>query len=293
MKNYSALLAEPGLAQRDLGLALRNNVFYVLFVVPLQTFLALVLAVLVNKRILAGRGFFRTAFYFPSVTSSVAITTLWLFLFAQGGVINKLLSFLSVTGPNWFNDPRGILHVIYGWFGLDTAPAALSETKVLGVSAWEWIAGPSFAMTALICMAVFTTSGTFMLLFIAALQALDPEIDEAAMMDGANAWQRFTRITVPQLRPTLFTVLTLGMIGTWQVFDQVYVATQGAPSKTTLTPAFLSYQAAFMNQQWGSGAAISFMLFFLIIVLTALQRWLRRERTPRRRRPAAAKGGVR
>lgn len=289
LQNYQQILAEPGLPQRDFGISLRNNLYYVLLVVPLQTILSLLLATAVNRRAMRGVGFFRTAFYFPSVTSAVAITVLWLFLFSATGPINKLISFIGLTGPNWFQDPRGVVHVIAGWFGVESAPGALTSPGPLGVTGWEWLAGPSVAMFALILMAVFTTSGTFMLLFLAALQALDPEVDEAAMMDGANRFQRFTRITVPQLRPTVFTVVTLGLIGTWQVFDQIYTGTQGGPSKTTLTPAYLSYAAAFEGQRWGQGAAISFILFFIIVALTLLQRWALKERggVPRRRRAAA------
>lgn len=95
-QNYQQIFTEPGLAQRDFGMALRNNAFYVLLVVPLQTIIALLLAVAVNKRALKGKGFFRTAFYFPSVTSSVAITVLWLFLFSANGVINKIMSFVGL-----------------------------------------------------------------------------------------------------------------------------------------------------------------------------------------------------
>ncbi len=127
-------------------------------------------------------------------------------------------------------------------------------------------------MSAFVLMAVFTTSGTFMRLFLAALQNLGGDVDEAAMMDGASPWQRFWQITLPQLRPTLFTVLTLGLIGTWQVFDQIYTGTQGGPAKTTLTPSYLSYTSAFSGQDWGRGAAIAFVLFAIIVVLTILQR---------------------
>jgi len=135
-------------------------------------------------------------------------------------------------------------------------------------------------------MAVFTTSGTFMLLFIAALQNIGGDIQEAAMMDGANGWQRFWKITLPQLRPTLFTVLTLGLIGCWQVFDQIYTGTQGGPGKTTLTPAYLSYQSAFKSNEWGQGAAIAFILFVIIVAFTILQRWVLRERPVSKRRAA-------
>ena len=278
LDNYGTILGEGGLAERNFGISMRNVGWYVLLVVPLQTALALFLAVLVNRTILRGRGVFRTAFYFPSVTSSVAITVLWLFLFSTTGVVNEVLSWIGISGPNWFNDPRGILHVALSAFGVDAGPSALTGSDALGVSWWDWLSGPSVGMSAFILMAVFTTSGTFMLLFVAALQNIGPELGEAGMMDGANAWQRFWRITLPQLRPTLFTVLTLGLIGCWQVFDQIYTGTQGAPGKTTLTPAYLSYQAAFADQQWGQGAAISFILFLIIVFFTLLQRWFLREK---------------
>lgn len=295
-ENYSAILGGGGLAERDFGTALRNNFYYVLLTVPLQTALSLLLAVLVNRRILKGRGFFRTAFYFPSVTSSVAITVLWLFLFSASGVVNKLLALIGVAGPNWFQDPNGVLHLIAGSLGITTPPAALASNTLLGVSWWEWLSGPSVAMSAFILMAVFTTSGTFMLLFIAALQNLRGELEEAAMLDGASGWQRFWYVTLPMLRPTLFTVITLGLIGTWQVFDQIYTGTQGGPAKTTLTPAYLSFSTAFNNQQWGQGAAIGFLLFAIIIFFAIIQRLILRERTtvPRRKRfnPPPPKGGT-
>ena len=133
-------------------------------------------------------------------------------------------------------------------------------------------------MCAIIALVVWTTSGTFMLMFLAALQTVPVELDEASEIDGATRWQRLRYVTLPLLKPTMFLVLTLGLIGTWQVFDQVYVMSQGNPAKTTLTPAFLSYRTAFRDFEYGSGAAISFVLFLIIIVLTLLQRWVMRER---------------
>ncbi|WP_249369135.1 MULTISPECIES: sugar ABC transporter permease [unclassified Actinomyces] len=279
-ENYASLV-EGGLATRDFGLSLRNNLWYVLLVVPTQTMLSLLLAVLVNQKVM-GRGVFRTAFYFPSVTSSVAITVLWLFLFSASGAVNKILSFVGVNGPNWFNDPRGVVAALLGLLGVDGSGTLTA--RFLGVTLWEWVSGPSFAMTAFIVMAVFTTSGTFMLIFLSALQSLSPSVDEAAMIDGAGTWTRFWRITVPQLKPTFFTVITLGLIGCWQVFDQIYTGTQGDPGKTTLTPAYLSYDAAFLDQDWGRGSAIAFVLFAIIIVFTLVQRWVLRDRDEARAR---------
>lgn len=283
LQNYSSLVSGGGLNEQLFGTSLRNNAWYVIFVVPIQTAVALFLAVLVERPGLRARGFFRSAFYFPSVTSSVAITVLWLFLFSTTGAVNKALSWLGINGPNWFNEPSGIIQDALAGLGIHNGPGVLVNHGFLGVSWWDWIGGPSVAMTAFIIMAIFTTSGTFMLIFIAALQQLSGEVQEAAMVDGANGWQRFWRITLPQLRPTLFTVLTLGLIGCWQIFDQIYTATQGGPANTTLSPAYLSYQAAFTNQDWGQGAAIAFILFVIIILFTLLQRWLLRERkTPKR-----------
>ena len=287
LDNYADLTTGGGLQTRDFGTALRNNAWYVVLVVPLQTALSLFLAVLVSRRILRARGFFRTAFYFPSVTSSVAITVLWLFLFSFAGPVNAILAWFGVEGPNWFNEPRGLVHLALGAVGVTDAPAWLAEGDFLGLSAWDWLAGPSVAMTALILMAVFTTSGTFMLLFIAALQNIGYELTEAGLMDGANGWQRFWHITLPQLRPIVFTVITLGLIGCWQGFDQIYTGTRGQPAKTTITPAYLSYTAAFQNQDWGIGAAIAFILFLIIIVFTIFQRWVLRDRPVSRRRVRA------
>lgn len=284
LENYAAVTVDGGLPTRDFGISLRNNAWYVLLVVPLQTALALFLAILVNRAILRGRGFFRTAFYFPSVTSTVAITVLWLFLFSASGVVNEILSWIGINGPNWFSDPNGIIHNALASIGITEGPALLTENDFLGLSWWQWLAGPSVAMTALIFMAVFTTSGTFMLLFIAALQNIAGEIQEAAMVDGANGWQRFWQVTLPQLRPTLFTVITLGLIGCWQVYEQIYTGTQGTPGKTTITPAYLSYTSAFLDQDWGIGAAISFILFAIIVVFTVFQRWVLRERPVSKRR---------
>lgn len=288
LDNYAAITTGGGLPERNFGIAMRNNLWYALLVVPSQTALALLLAMLVDRAALRGRGFFRTALYFPSVTSSVAITVLWLFVFSKAGVVNEVLSWTGLDGPNWFNDPSGLFHVALSAVGVESGPSALTGAEFLGVSVWDWVSGPSVAMSAFMLMAVFTTSGTFMLLFLAALQNIGPELREAGMIDGANARQRFWRITLPQLRPTLFTVLTLGLIGCWQVFDQIYTGTQGAPGKTTLTPAYLSYEAAFKNQQWGQGAAISFILFVIIVAFTVLQRRLLRERTRVRRIGGAA-----
>ncbi|WP_072314699.1 carbohydrate ABC transporter permease [Agrococcus sp. Marseille-P2731] len=278
LENYAAITTDDSLTRELFGRSIRNNVFYVLLVVPLQTALALFLAVQVNRRMLRAKSFFRTAFYFPSVTSSIAITGVFLFLFGATGVVNRVLAWLSINGPNWFADPRGVLQMLLGLAGVDGPPAGWEAPGFLGVSAWEWVAGPSVAQCVLIIMAIFTTSGTFMLLFLAGLQNIGAEVGEAAVMDGAGPIRTFFSVTVPMLKPTLFTVLTLGLIGTWQVFDQVYL-TRGTPAAPTLTsPAYLAFNQAFENNEPGIAAAIAFVLFLIIIAMTLIQRWVLGER---------------
>jgi multiple sugar transport system permease protein len=276
--NYTSLVTEDGLPRQDFMTSIRNNAYYVLLVVPIQTVLALGLALVVNQRMLKGKGFFRTAFYFPSVTSSVAISVVFLFIFANSGAVNALLAAVGIDGPVWFNDSRGLIHVLLDTVGVDSPPGALADHTALGLSWWDWLSGPSVAMCAIIALVVWTTSGTFMLMFLAALQNVPRQVEEASLIDGANRWQRLRHVTLPMLRPTLFLVLTLGLIGSWQVFDQIYVMSQGNPAKTTLTPAFLSYRTAFKDFEYGRGAAISFVLFVIIVAMTLLQRWILRER---------------
>jgi multiple sugar transport system permease protein len=177
--------------------------------------------------------------------------------------------------------PRGLFQVIASGLGLvdvSSPPASLTGNGVMGLSWWEWLSGPSVALLAVVFLVVWTTAGTFMLMFLAALQDIPLEVEEAARLDGVGPWQKFRFVTLPQLKPVLFLVLTLGLIGTWQVFDQVYLLGGGNPAKTTLTPAFLSYKTGFRDFDYGNGAAIAFMLFLIIIAMTLLQRYVLRDK---------------
>ncbi|WP_404383152.1 sugar ABC transporter permease [Knoellia locipacati] len=287
--NYTSLFAEDGLRRQNFMQSIGNNFWFVFFVVPLQTALSFFLAVIVNNKFLKGKGFFRTAFYFPSVTSSIAIAVVFIFLFANSGAVNAVLSKLGVDGPAWFSDARGLFHIVASVFGMDEAPG-FAQSEAFGRSIWDWFSGPSVAMCVVIILVVWTTTGTFMLMFLAALQDVPVEVDEAAMLDGTTGWQKMRHVTVPMLKPAFFLVTTLGLIGTWQVFDQIYVMGKGAPANTTLTPAFLSYKQSFTSLDYGTGAAISFVVFALIVALTSAQRWLLRDRdvTPRRKARAAS-----
>lgn len=167
LNNYSALFTQDGLTRDSFMQALGNNFWYVLFVVPLQTATAFFLALIVSNRFLKGKGFFRTAFYFPSVTSSIAISVVFLFLFQNSGVVNSILAVFGINGPAWFSDSRGLFHIALAKVGVDNP--AWAQAEVLGRSLWAWSSGPSVAMCVVIGLAIWTTTGTFMLLFIAAL----------------------------------------------------------------------------------------------------------------------------
>jgi multiple sugar transport system permease protein len=268
LDNYRELLTEDGIRRQDFAVSLRNTFYYVLIVVPTQTILAMFLAFLVNQKFLRGRGGFRTLLYFPSVTSSIAITLIWLVLFRTSGLVNRIL---PIDDIDWFNEPNGLIHNVFGVFGVEREPSWLSA-EVFELSLWEWLSGPSVAMFAIMLMTIWTTSGTMMLIFLGGLQNISPEIEEAAAIDGATWWSRFRHVVVPMLRPQIYLVVTLGVIGTWQVFDQVYAANLGGPQKTTLTPALLVYLQAFQNSKAGLAAATAVLLFFVIILFTWLQR---------------------
>jgi multiple sugar transport system permease protein len=267
--NYQDLLFEEGVRRRDFAISLRNTLYYVMGVVPAQTILAFVIAVILNQKFLKGKGFFRTAYYFPSITSSIAVTLIFVFLFQTNGAINQVLPFQDI---DWLDNARGLIHNFLGVLGIEEGPAFLTENEFMDLELWDWLAGPSVALTAIMMLVTWTTTGTLMLIFLAGLQNISPSVEEAAIVDGAGPVQRFFRITIPLMRPTIFFVVTLGVIGTWQVFDQVYVGTAGDPRKTTTTPAFLIYQEAFRNSNAGLAGAIAVILFAIIMFFTWVNR---------------------
>ena len=291
--NYSDLLrgehTEEGrvvsaaIRQRDFFIALKNTVYYVIGVVPVQTIIALVLAVIVNQRWLKAKGFFRTAFYFPSITSSVVISLIFMFMFSRGGLVNQaiggVLAGYSDNYINWLDDPRGLVHLILEPLGVTRASAgSWAGNRTLGLTGWEWISGPSITLLTIMILNVWTTIGTMMIIFLAALQNIPGHVYEAAAIDGANAWNVFRKITVPLLRPTIFFVVTLGLIGTFQVFDQVYVISSGGPAKTTLTVAYMVFQNGFDRSAMGLASATALVLFVIIFTFSILRRVVVRER---------------
>lgn len=254
--------------KRDFLQSLYNVLWYSLLVVPIQTSLAILLAVLLNAPMHA-RQWFRTIFYAPSVTSSVVITLIFVWFYLKDGYVNYFIqTFLgwfgvSFQGVNWLGDPRGLIQLIVEAFG-----GKIPSTQ------W-YLRGPSIAWMAVMVQNIFTTIPTFMIMFLAALQDINPTLYEAARIDGANNWQVFRKITLPLLKPITLLVVVLGTIGTLQVFDQVYLATKGGPLKTSLTPVFLIFQEALgVNApiNMGYATALAFILAVIIFIFTFIQR---------------------
>ncbi len=275
LDNYADLLVNDGVRQRDFYKSLQNTVYYVLGVVPTQTVLALILAVIVNQRWLKAKGFFRTAFYFPSITSSVVISIIFMWMFTRGGLVNSAIQgfFKDYEFINWLDDPSGIIHIFLESFGVTRRTAGdWSSARIAGLTVWDWISGPSITMLTIMMLNTWTTIGTMMVIFLAALQDIPSQVYEAASIDGASVLQIFRKITVPLLRPTIFFVVTLGLIGTFQVFDQIFVISGGGPAKTTLTVAYMVYQNGFDRSAMGLAAATAIVLFVLIFVFTLIQR---------------------
>ena len=275
LRNYERLLIEEGTRQESFFISLKNTIYYVLGVVPTQTLVALVLAVIVNQRWLKAKGFFRTAFYFPSITSSVVISLIFMWLFNNNGLINQFLNalFPNYQDVTWLNDPNGVIHNFLGLFGITRNTVGdWASTEVASIRLWGWISGPSVTMLMIMILNTWTTIGTMMVIFLAALQNIPGQVYEAAVVDGANSWQIFRHITVPLLRPTTFFVVTIGLIGAFQVFDQIFVISNGGPADTTLTIAYLVYASGFTDGRMGQAAATAIILFIVIFTFTIIQR---------------------
>lgn len=214
--------------------SLRNTLYYVVGVVPAGIVLSLLLALAMNQK-LRGIVFFRSIYFIPTITSSVAVSLMWLWIYnPEFGVLNFLLDKVGVNGP-------------------------------------AWLSSPQWAMPAVIVMAIWRGLGYNMLIFLAGLQGIPDVYYEAAEIDGADGWSKFWHITVPLLSPTTFMLLILGVIGAFQVFEYTYVMTGGGPVYSTLTIVLHIYNTAFRSFQMGYASAIAYVLFFILLALTIIQ----------------------
>jgi multiple sugar transport system permease protein len=213
---------------------LRNTLYYTLLFVPASVIIPLLVAVVMNQQ-LRGVTFYRSIYFLPVVTSTVAVALVWQWLYnPEFGPINYLLDQLGIKGP-------------------------------------AWIASPEWAMPALVVMSVWQVTGYNMVIYLAGLQGIPEEYYEAAAIDGATRWRQFFHLTIPLISPTTFFVLVISIINALQVFEQTYILTQGGPAYATLTIAFYIYQQAFQWFHMGFGAALAYVLFLLILLVTLVQ----------------------
>lgn len=214
-------------------LALKNTLFFVAGTIPVTTTIAVILAVFLNQR-LRLRTFFRAAYFLPSVTSVIVISTIFVYVYAPYGPLNSLLALLGVPRTNWLLSTR-------------------------------------WALPSIMAMDIWASFGYYTLLFLAGLQSIPDELYEAAAVDGATSVRQFFRITLPLLRPTLVFVLVINTIRSFQIFSEIFVMTQGRPLGRTATVVYHLYTMAFQRFDMGYASAMAYTLFFIILALSVIQ----------------------
>jgi multiple sugar transport system permease protein len=227
--NFAALAAD-----RRFLTALRNTVFFTATSVPIGLVLGLGLAVALNQR-LRGISWIRTAYFLPVVTSTVAISLVWSWIYSPDrGPLNAVLGFVGLPGQKWITDPF-------------------------------------WAMPSIVAMSVWQGLGTTVIIFLAGLQGIPEEYHDAAAVDGAGRWASFRHVTLPLLTPSIFFTGILALIDSFQVFDQVYVlARPGRPTDATVTLVYTIYENGFQNFKMGYAAASAWVLFLIVAVLTVV-----------------------
>ena len=214
--------------------ALGNTCYFVALGVPLSMATSLGAALLLNSPLARCKAFFRTALFAPVVTTVVAVAVIWRYL---------------------FNTKYGLVNYALGDLGLHPV---------------DWLGDPHWAMPTIILFAVWKNFGYNMIIFLAGLQAIAPELYEAARIDGASAWRQFRHITLPMLKPTLLMVGILTVAGYFQLFAEPYVMTEGGPLQSTESVLYLMYDEGFKWWNLGSASAVAFLLFALMFAFTAV-----------------------
>lgn len=234
LDNYKRLFKDPIFWQ-----SLAHTLYFIVGYVPIVIVLGLCVALLLNQK-LKGRSFIRAAFFTPVISSWVAVSLLWMWIFSpKYGILNYILSLFSISGPNWLYDT-------------------------------------SWAMPAIIITSIWKDTGYIMIMYIAGLQNIPDEYYEAAALDGASGWQKFIHITLPILSPTTFFVIMISLINSFQVFDQVWIMTQGGPANSTTTLVQQIVMNATRYGQYGYASTYSWVLFAIIFGFTVLQNRLQK-----------------
>ncbi len=211
-----------------------NTIYYTIGTVPAGIIISLFLAIALNQKI-KGVKIFRATYFLPVISSTVAVAVVWQWLYnPEFGLLNYLLALIGIEGP-------------------------------------KWLTSTTWAMPAIIVTSIWKNLGFNMLLFLAGLQGIPETFYEAAQIDGANWWQQFRNITIPLLSPTTFFVVIMSIINSFQVFDQIYIMTEGGPARSTSVLVHYLYQNAFEYFKMGYASAIAYVLFFLVFIITLIQ----------------------
>jgi multiple sugar transport system permease protein len=219
--------------------SLQNTIIYSLFTVPFTLIVALALAIALNQKI-HGRNFFRTVTFFPYVASLVAVAAVWNMIFtpAKSGIANQVL------------------------------------INVFHMDALKWAASPKTVMMTIILFSIWKNMGYYMVIYLAGLQGINSELYEAGSLDGANAWQKFRYITLPQLRPTTFFVTIILTINCFKIYDIVYMLAGGSSgiiNKSAIVIVYYVYEEAFRNWKLGRASAAALVLFAIVLLITLIQ----------------------
>jgi len=230
-ENYLTALTDP-----DFQLAMKNTILYGLVTVPGQMIIAMIVAVLLDRK-LKGRVVYRALYFLPVITSWVVVSLVFEYLFNQQGLLNYIL--------------KDLFHLI---------PENIS-----------WLTNPSTALGAIMTLGIWKGIGWTMVMYLVGLASIPRELYEVARVDGANAWKQFWKITLPLLRPTLTFVLIMLVIGSFNVFISVYIMTDGGPMGQTEVVSTYMYRNAFDYMKLGYGASISYILAVIIFVISMIQ----------------------
>jgi ABC-type sugar transport system permease subunit len=232
---------------------------YSLISVPLQLGLGLWVAYLLYQKVRA-QSAFRVVFFLPYITSTVASAAVWSYVYSpDNGLLNGLLKSVGIPPQHWLTEPKGVIALI---------------AQAFGGSVPGWASGPSLALISLIVFTTWVFAGYDIAIFLAGLGNIPTELYEAARVDGAGGWTLFRNITLPLLSPTTFFLLIFTVIGTFKAFNHVWVMTEGGPGDATTTTSVLIFQQLYQANRYGYAAALAFILFSVILLLTLVQNQL-------------------
>jgi multiple sugar transport system permease protein len=256
LDNYVDILWANATRAQAFWQSLSTTFTFAAITLPIEMGLALVVAYVLFQK-LAGRDIYRTIYYLPYVTSTVAAALVFLWIFhPQYGPANQLLGVFGISGLRWFQEPDGVFQML---------------GNSLGLALPDWAAGPSLALVGVAIFSIWHFIGFQILIFLGGLGNIPLEYYEAAKLDGASQWQLFRRITLPLLSPQIFFVFTIGSIGVLRAFNEIFVLTNGGPLDSTRTVSMLVFRTFFQQGQIGLGSAMGVLLTLIILLFTLVQ----------------------